>query len=171
MLLGTKKQVSSPHSPIQTLIQILYYTMVGGERKFIDVRVVGWRVALLCRGEQVIDKERDIREVRSGTHILSNGPAHPQPMSGVLLPLAIGGRYLPFMLVLDVHARRIFHSSLGWSRCWHELKYSSFANVLFPFLTACSRVRSRFNHTGTRVCLGRCYVQVIVFNSVALNIL
>ena len=35
-------------------------------------------------GEQVIDKESDIREVKSDTHVLNSGPTDPQPMRGVL---------------------------------------------------------------------------------------
>ena len=34
----------------------------------------------------------------------------------------LGGRYLPFMLALGVHARCIFHSSPRWSHHWHKLK-------------------------------------------------
>ena len=37
----------------------------------------------LC-GEQAIDKERDIREAKSGTCILNGGPAQNQPIRGVL---------------------------------------------------------------------------------------
>ena len=32
------------------------------------------KVALLHCERQVIEKERDIREVKSGTHVLNNGP-------------------------------------------------------------------------------------------------
>ncbi|KAL0005911.1 hypothetical protein SO802_013472 [Lithocarpus litseifolius] len=91
--------------PFQTLIQLLYYTTAGEEIRHANVRVVGWRAALLQRGEQAIDKERGIREVRSDAHIISNDPAQAQPIKGVLYHLIIGDRYLPFMLVLGVHAR------------------------------------------------------------------
>ena len=60
--------------PFQILIQLLYYAMVRGERKHTNVMVVGWRVSLPLHGEQAIDKERDIRETRSGTHVLNSGP-------------------------------------------------------------------------------------------------
>ena len=64
----------------QTLIQLLYYAMFGGERRHANVRVVGWRAALLRRGEQALDKEMDIRDVRSD----NSGPAQAQPIRGVL---------------------------------------------------------------------------------------
>ena len=35
-------------------------------------------------GEQVIDKESDIRKVKSDTHVLNSGPTYPQSMRGVL---------------------------------------------------------------------------------------
>ena len=80
--------------------------IAGGKRKFADVRVVGWRVAFLhCEG-QVVDRERDIREV-------SSGPTQLQPIRNVLQPLTIGSRSLPSMLVLCVHARRVLHSLQG----------------------------------------------------------
>ena len=101
----------------QTLIQILYNTTVGGERRHANVRVVGWRAALLQRGEQAMDKERDIREVRSDdAHVISSGPTQAQPIRGVLYHLTIRGRYLPFTLVLGVHAKCISHPSPRWSR-------------------------------------------------------
>ena len=87
--------------------------MVGRERKFADVSVVGWRAALWhCEG-QVIDKERDIGEVKNNKRVLSNGLTQLQPMRSVLQPLTIGSRYLPFMLVLGVHAKHVLHSPQG----------------------------------------------------------
>ena len=74
MLLGTEGQVSNHDSSICIQIQLLYYVKVGGERKHIDVRVMGWKAALLQRGEQAINKERDIRDTRSDAHVLSSGP-------------------------------------------------------------------------------------------------
>ena len=60
--------------PFQTLIHLLYYAMFGGERRHTNVRVVGWRAALLQRGEQALDKEMDIRDARSDTYVLNSGP-------------------------------------------------------------------------------------------------
>ena len=48
--------------PFQSLIQLLYYVMVGGERRHANVKVVGWKAALLQRGEQAMDKEMDIMD-------------------------------------------------------------------------------------------------------------
>ena len=65
-------------------MQLLYYTTVGGERRHTNARVVGWRVALLQRGEQTLDKERDIRGAKIDKRILSSGPAKAQPIRGDL---------------------------------------------------------------------------------------
>lgn len=35
-------------------------------------------------GAKGINKERDLKEVRSDAHVLSNGPAQVRPMRGVL---------------------------------------------------------------------------------------
>ena len=70
-------------------------------------------MALLHRERQVIDKERDIREVRSDTHVLSSGPTQLLLIRSVPHPLIIGSRYLPFTLVLGVHARHVLHSLYG----------------------------------------------------------
>ena len=75
MLLGTYGQVSSHDSPISnpnTAI-VLYYDW--RERRHANVKVVRWRAALLQRGEQAIDKERDIWDARSDAHVLNSGPA------------------------------------------------------------------------------------------------
>ena len=61
--------------------------MTRGERKYANVKVVGWKAALLQYGEQAIEKERDIREFRefrSDAHVLSSGPTQAQPIRGVL---------------------------------------------------------------------------------------
>ena len=58
--------------------------MVGGERKHVNIRVVEWRAALLLRGEQAIDKEKDIREAKSDTRVLNSGLAQNKPIKGVL---------------------------------------------------------------------------------------
>ena len=128
--------------PFQTLIQLLYYTMIRGERKHANVKVVGWKAALLQYGEQAIDKERDIREFRSDAHVLHSGPTQAQPIRGVLQLLTIRGCYLPFTLVLGVHARCIFHSSPRWSRRWHEPKMLSLnrRSPSFPHSQAMCRV-------------------------------
>ena len=76
--------MSSHDSPFQTLIQLLYYTTVGGERRHTNARVVGWRAALLQRGEKTLDKERDIKEAKIDTRILSSGPTKAQPIGGDL---------------------------------------------------------------------------------------
>ena len=70
-------------------------------------------MALLHCERQVVDKEREIREVRSDTYILSSGLTQLQPIRSVLQPLTIGSRYLPFTLVLGVHARHVLHSLQG----------------------------------------------------------
>ena len=58
--------------------------MVGGERKHANVRVVEWRVVLLLRGEQAINKEKDIGEAKSDARVLNSGLAQNQPIRGVL---------------------------------------------------------------------------------------
>ena len=70
--------------PSQILIQLLYHVMVGEERRHANVRVVGWRAALLRCGEQAMDKERDIRDARSDTHVLNSGLTQTQPIRGIL---------------------------------------------------------------------------------------
>jgi len=52
----------------------LYYVIVGGERKHANVKVVEQRVALLLYGGQTFDKEREIRDARSDTHVFNSGP-------------------------------------------------------------------------------------------------
>ena len=58
--------------------------MVGGERKHANIRVVEWRAALLLRGEQAIDKEKDIREAKTDTRVLNSGLAQNKPIKCVL---------------------------------------------------------------------------------------
>ena len=58
--------------------------MARRERKHANDKVVERRVALLLRGEQTLDKERDIRDTRSDTRVLNNGPTQTQPIRGVL---------------------------------------------------------------------------------------
>ena len=58
--------------------------MTRGEKWHDDVRVVGWRAALLQRGEQAIDKEMDIRKAKNDAFVLSSGPTQAQPIRGVL---------------------------------------------------------------------------------------
>ena len=41
-------------------------------------------MALLLRGEQAIDKEKDIREAKSDTRVLNSGLAQNKPIKGVL---------------------------------------------------------------------------------------
>ena len=48
--------------------------MVGGERKSANVRVVGWREALLHQEGQVLDKKRDARGARSDSRVLNSSP-------------------------------------------------------------------------------------------------
>ena len=62
----------------------MYYTTVGGERKHANVRIVEWKVALLLRGEQTIDKEKDIKGARSYARVLNSGLEQNQPIRGVL---------------------------------------------------------------------------------------
>ena len=124
----------APIRPFKTLIQLLHYTMIGGERRHANVRVVEQKVALLQCGEKAINKEKDTREARSDACVLINGSALPQPMRGVLQHLTIRGCYLPFTLVLGAHARCIFHHSPRWSRRWHEPKilYLNQCSPFFP---------------------------------------
>ena len=58
--------------------------MAGGEKNHANVRVVEQRVALLLRGEKTMDKENDIRDARSDTHVLNSGLTQAQPIKGVL---------------------------------------------------------------------------------------
>ena len=70
--------------PFQTLIQLLYDAMSRGGRRHANVRVVGWKAALLCRGEQALDKEMDIRDARSDTRVLNSSPTQAQLIRGIL---------------------------------------------------------------------------------------
>ena len=58
--------------------------MAGGERKHANVRVVEWRVVLLLRGEQAIDKEKDIREAMSDARVFNSDPTQNQPIGSIL---------------------------------------------------------------------------------------
>ena len=58
--------------------------MVGVKRKHANVRVVELRAALLLCNEQTLDKERDISDARSDTHVSNSGPTQAQPIRGVL---------------------------------------------------------------------------------------
>ena len=58
--------------------------MARGEIKHANVRIVGLRAALLLRGGQTLDKERDIKDIRSNTRVFNNGPTQAQPIRGFL---------------------------------------------------------------------------------------
>ena len=58
--------------------------MAGGERKHANVMVVERRVALLLRGEKTLDKEMDIKDAKSDTHVSNSGPEQAHPIRGVL---------------------------------------------------------------------------------------
>ena len=88
---------------------------------------------------QALDKERESKGARSDTHVLSSGPTEFQPMRGVLIPPTKGGCYLPFMLVLGVHAKARI------SLPPRVIMPVAFAKIPFPFLTTCPRVRSGFS--------------------------
>jgi len=45
------------------------------ENKHAKVRVAAWKVTLPLRGEQSLDKERDIRGIEGDAHVLNNDPA------------------------------------------------------------------------------------------------
>ena len=70
--------ISNPNIAI-----VLYYDW-RREKTHQCQGIVGWKAALLQRGEQAIDKERDIREVRSDARALGSGLAQAQPIKGVL---------------------------------------------------------------------------------------
>ena len=93
------------------MVTILYYSW--RREKICRCQGNGMKVALLHCERQVIEKERDIREVRSDICILNSGPTQLQPMRRVLHPLTIGSCYLPFTLVLGVHARHVLHFPQG----------------------------------------------------------
>ena len=57
--------------------------MARGERKHVNVKVVELKVALLLCGKQTLDKERDIRDVKSDTRVSNSGPTQVQPIRGV----------------------------------------------------------------------------------------
>ena len=62
----------------------MYYVTVGGERNHANVKVVEWKAALLLCREQTMDKERDIRDIRSDTRVSNSGPAQAQLIKGFL---------------------------------------------------------------------------------------
>ena len=62
----------------------MYYVEAKGGRKHTDVRVVGCKATLLQCGEQALDKERDIRDTKSDTHVFNSGPTQAQLIRGVL---------------------------------------------------------------------------------------
>ena len=88
-----------------------------------------WDEGRLCynMGGKGIDNE-----VRSDARVLSSGPTQVQPIRGVSQLLTIGGRYLPFTLVLGVHSKSIFHSSPKQSCRWHQLKVVFLQPTFFP---------------------------------------
>lgn len=71
-------------SQFQILIQLLYHVTNGGEKSHVNVRIVGWKAALLRCGEQAMDKKMDIRDVRSDTRVRNSGLTQAQPIRGVL---------------------------------------------------------------------------------------
>ena len=52
------------------------------ENKHAKVRVAAWKVTLPLRGEQSLDKERDIRGIENNACVSNNGPAQAHPMGG-----------------------------------------------------------------------------------------
>lgn len=95
-------------------------------------------MAVLHRERQVIDKERDIREVNSG-------PTQLQPIRNVLQPLTVGSRYLPFTLVMVSMLGMYFTISKGNHAIGMSHGYPLFSNVPFSFFTAHSRVGFGFS--------------------------
>lgn len=72
------------HLNLKTTTVLCNIVTVGGERKHVNARVVELRVALLLREGQTLDKERDIRDVRSDTCVINSGLAQVEPIRGVL---------------------------------------------------------------------------------------
>ena len=58
--------------------------MAGGERKHANVKVVEQRVALLLRGEHIVNNENDIREAKSDARVHNSGLAQNQLIGSVL---------------------------------------------------------------------------------------
>ena len=68
------------HLNLKTTTVLCNIVTVGGERKHVNARVVELRVALLLREGQTLDKERDIRDVRSDTCVINSGLAQVEPI-------------------------------------------------------------------------------------------
>ena len=58
--------------------------MAAGERKHANVKVVEQRVALLLRGEHIVNNENDIREAKSDARVHNSGLAQNQLIRSVL---------------------------------------------------------------------------------------
>ena len=104
MSLDVQLQVSHPHSPSQTLIHLLYYIMVGGERKTNVARVMGWKTALLYREGQVSTR-KGTAWIMMALHVSLVVVQLDTSQWGEFYNLWPIETEIPFMVVLDVHAR------------------------------------------------------------------
>ena len=145
--------------PSQILIQLLYYGTVGEERRHANVRVVGWRAALLRCGEQAMDKERDMRDARSETRVLNSGQIQAQPIKGCSIAFDHRGHYLPFYASVGCPCQVHSHPSPDGHAIGTGQRSSSSANVPFFFLIASPRVGFESSHVSTHTCLSWCNVQ------------
>ena len=121
-----------------------------------------WNKGRLCYyvcGGQTLDKERDIKDVRSDTRVINSGPVQTQPIKGVLQHLTMGGCYLLFVQVLVVHVKCKSHSSPIWSRHWHRRKIPPSTSIPFPLLIVVPLVRPGSSNASILTCLGWCNVQ------------
>ena len=103
-MLDVQLQVSHSHSSSQTLIQLLYYIMVGGERKIDVARVVGWKAASLHREGQVSTRKGTAWILRA-LHVSLVVVQYDTSQWGEFYNLWPTETEIPFMVVLDVHAK------------------------------------------------------------------
>ena len=76
--------MSNRDSPISNPNTTIVLCNVWRREKTRQCQGSGMEAALLRRGEQALDKEMDIKDARSDTHVLNSGPTQAQPIRGVL---------------------------------------------------------------------------------------
>ena len=59
---------------------VVLYSGWRRESKHAEVKVKAWKVTLPLRGEQSLDKERDIEGIKNDARVLNSGIAQAQPI-------------------------------------------------------------------------------------------
>ena len=161
MLLDVQLQVSHSHSSSQTLIQLLYYIMVGGERKIDVARVVERQLCYIVR---------DKYQQGKGLHESWGHCRCPWQWSSLILAnegsFTTSDQQRPKSLSWYCSVSMpdcASHFPQWWSCYWHEPKVQVPSSTsLFFYLKVCPHVGPRFDQVSTFACIGLYTVHIIL---------